>query len=195
MDKKAHHDPEEPAEISGRLFAKRIAFSTMIYAVLLALTSLGGNSATNKRLYAQQQAADQRATYQSQVIGEQLYKTNGLRMEAYLLERGPAMRPNIRKLYGAMLKDMKSEEMKYREGKKKIEAEAIAYEANRDRNRARSPYFDLAGSLLLISIVLASIAVLSVSPRLFYFSIGSAAFGALFMLNGYFLIFRLPFFL
>ena len=91
-------------------------------------------------------AADQRASYQLKVIGENLYKTNGLRMEADLLDRGPAMRPNIRKLYGAMLKDMKAEEMRYREEKKKNEAEAINLEAKRDRNRAKDPYFDYAGS-------------------------------------------------
>jgi hypothetical protein len=194
MVKREHQDPEEQSKMSAPALAARIAFSTLIFAVLLALTSLGANNATNKMLYAQQQAADQRAAYQSQVIGEQLYKTNGLRMEAYLLERGQAMRPNIRKLYGAMLKDMKSEEMRYREGKKKSDADAINLEAQRDRQRAKGPSFDLAGFLLQISIVIASIAILTVSRRLFHFSIGSAALGALFMLNGYFLIFRLPFF-
>lgn len=194
MTKKERHEPEEPVEMSGSTFTTRIALATMIFAVLLVITSLGENNATKEMLFNQQQAADQRASYQSQVIGEHLYKTNGLRMEADLLERGPAMRPNIRKLYGAMLKDMKAEEMRYREGKKKIEAEAVNLEAKRDRNRAKDPYFDYAGVLLQISILMASVSILSASLRLFYFSLGSAAFGALFMLNGYFLIFRLPFF-
>jgi hypothetical protein len=104
------------------------------------------------------------------------------------------MKPNIRKLYGAMLKDMKAEEMHYREEKKKNEAEAINLEAKRDRNRATGPYFNYAEFLLQLSIVTASISILSVSLRLFTFSIVSAAIGTLFMLNGYFLIFRLPFF-
>jgi hypothetical protein len=108
---------KEPAEMSGSTFTARIAFFTMIFAMLLAITSLGENNATKEMLLTQQLAADQRASYQSKVIGENLYKTNGLRMEADLLERGPAMRPNIWKLYGAMLKDMKTEEMRYREEK------------------------------------------------------------------------------
>ena len=185
---------KEPAEMSGSTFMTRIALTTMIFAVLLAITSLGENNATKEMLLTQQLAANQRASYQSQVIGENLYKTNGLRMEADLLERGPAMRPNIRILYGAMLKDMKAEEMRYREGKKKSEAEAISLETTRDRNRAKDPYFEYAELLLLLSIVTTSVSILSVSLRLFYFSIGSAALGTLFMLNGYFLIFRLPFF-
>ena len=185
---------KEPAEISGSTFTTRIVFTILLFAMLLAITSLGENNATKEMLRTQQLAADQRASYQSQVIGENLYKTNGLRMEADLLERGRAMKPNIRKLYGAMLKDMKAEEIRYREEKKKSEAEAINLEAKRDRNRAKGPYFDYAEFLLLLSIVTASISILSVSLRLLYFSIGSAAFGTLFMLNGYFLIFRLPFF-
>ena len=185
---------KEPAEISGSTFTTRIVFTILLFAMLLAITSLGENNATKEMLRTQQLAADQRASYQSQVIGENLYKTNGLRMEADLLERGRAMKPNIRKLYGAMLKDLKAEEIRYREEKKKSEAEAINLEAKRDRNRAKGPYFDYAEFLLLLSIVTASISILTVSLRLLYFSIGSAAFGTLFMLNGYFLIFRLPFF-
>lgn len=185
---------KEPAEISGSTFTTRIVFTILLFAMLLAIASLGENNATKEMLRTQQLAADQRASYQSQVIGENLYKTTGLRMEADLLERGRAMKPNIRKLYGAMLKDMKAEEIRYREEKKKSEAEAINLEAKRDRNRAKGPYFDYAEFLLLLSIVTASISILSVSLRLFTFSIGSAALGTLFMLNGYFLIFTLPFF-
>jgi Domain of unknown function (DUF4337) len=184
----------EPADISGSTFTTRIVFTILVFAMLLAITSLGENNATKEMLRSQQLAADQRASYQTQVIGENLYKTNGLRMEADLLERGRAMKPNIRKLYGAMLKDMKAEEIHYREEKKKSEAEAINLEAKRDRNRAKGPYFDYAEFLLQLSVVTASISILSVSLRLFTFSIVSAAIGTLFMLNGYFLIFRLPFF-
>lgn len=194
MAKKECQDPEHFTNISGSAFTTRIALTTMIFAVLLAITSLGENNAAKEMLLAQQLAADQRASFQSQILSEHQYKTNGLRMEADLLERGPRMRANIRKLYEAMLKDMKVEEIRYREGKKKVEAEAIDLEAKRDRNRAKGPYFDYAGVLLQISIIMASISLLSASLRLFYFSIGSAALGTFFMLNGFFLIFRLPFF-
>ena len=194
MAGKEQHYPEELTEMGGLTFTTRIVLTMLIVATLLAISSLGQNHAAKEMLFAQQQAADLRASYQSQVIGEHLYKTNGLRMEADLLERGPAMSPNIRKLYGAMLKDMKAEELRYREGKKNIEAEAINREAKRDRNRGKSPYFNFAGVLLQISIVMASISLLSASLRLYYFSIGSAALGTLFMLNGFFLIFGLPFF-
>lgn len=187
-------NPDELEELSNKTFTRRIALTTAIFAVLLAITSLGGNNATKELLLSQQQASDQWAFYQSKAMREHLYKTNGLRMEADLLDRGPALKPNVRRLYESMLKDMRTEEARYKEEKKKIEEEAKRLEAERDRNLSKDPYFDYAEVLLQISIVMASISILAVSRPIFYFSIACASLGALFMLNGYLLFFRLPFF-
>jgi hypothetical protein len=186
--------PEELEEMDAKTFTRRIALTTAIFAVLLAITSLGGNNSTTEMMFTQQQSSDQWALYQAKVMREHLYKTSGLRMEADLLERGPLMRPNVRKLYGAMLKDIKMEETRSREESKKIEQLAKHLEAERDRSLAKDPYFDYAEVLLQIAIVMASISVLAVSRRIFWFALGSASLGTLFMLNGYLLIVKLPFF-
>ena len=186
--------PGELEEMSSKTFTKRIALTTAIFAVLLAIASLGGNNATKEMMLTQQQSSDHWAFYQAKAMRENLYKIHGLRMEADLLDRGPAMKPNIRKLYASMLKDSKVEETRFREEKKKIEEEAKRLEAERDSSRAKDPYFDYAEVLLQISIVMASISILAVSRQIFYFAIGSASLGTLFMLNGFFLIVKLPFF-
>jgi hypothetical protein len=103
-------NPEELEEIRAKTFTKRIALTTAVFAVLLAITSLGGNNAMKEMLLSQQQASDQWAFYQSKAMREHLYKTSALRLEADLLDRGPAMRPDSRKRYEAMLTDMKVEE-------------------------------------------------------------------------------------
>ena len=185
---------EELEEIKAKTFTKRVALTTAIFAVLLAITSLGGNNAMKEMLLSQQQASDQWAFYQSKALREHLYKTNGLRIEADLLERGAGMKPDSKKLYEAMLKDMRAEEKRYGEEKIKIEEEAKHLEAERDRNRIKDPYFDYAEVLLQISIVMASISILAVSRQIFYFAIVSASIGTIMMLNGYLLIFKLPFF-
>ena len=185
---------EELEEIKAKTFTRRVALTTAIFAVLLAITSLGGNNAMKDMLLSQQQASDQWAFYQSKALREHLYKTNGLRIEADLLERGEGMKPASKKLYGAMLKDMRAEEKRYSEEKIKIEEEAKHLEAERDRNRIKDPYFDYAEVLLQISIVMASISILAVSRQIFSFAIVSASIGAIMMLNGYLLIFKLPFF-
>jgi hypothetical protein len=185
---------EELEEIKAKTFTKRVALTTAIFAVLLAVTSLGGNNAMKEMLLSQQQASDQWAFYQSKALREHLYKINGLRIEADLLERGAGMKPAAKKRYDAMLKDMRTEESRYGEEKNKIEEEAKYLEAERDKNLRKDPYFDYAEVLLQISIVMASISILAVSRQLFYFSIISASLGTVLMLNGYLLIFKLPVF-
>jgi hypothetical protein len=185
---------EELEEIKAKTFTKRIALTTAIFAVLLAVTSLGGNNAMKEMLLSQQQASDQWAFYQSKALREHLYKINGLRIEADLLERGAGMKPAAKKLYEAMLKDMRAEETRYGEEKMKIQEEAKHLEEERDKNRIKDPYFDYAEVLLQISIVMASISILAVSRQIFYFAIVSASIGTIMMLNGYLLIFKLPFF-
>jgi hypothetical protein len=185
---------EELDEIKAKTFTKRVALTTAIFAVLLAITSLGGNNAMKEMLLSQQQASDQWAFYQSKALREHLYKTNRLRIEVDLLERGAGMKPEAKKRYEAMLKDMRAEETRYGGEKKKIEEEAKHLEAERDKNLGKDPYFDYAEVLLQISIVMASISILAVSRQIFYFAIASASFGTILMLNGYLLIFKLPFF-
>src|SRR5512136_2081666 len=101
---------EELEEMKGKTFTKRVALTTAIFAVLLAITSLGGNNAMKEMLLSQQQASDQWAFYQAKALREHLYKTNGLRTEVDLLERGAGMKPQAKKRYEAMLRDMRVEE-------------------------------------------------------------------------------------
>jgi hypothetical protein len=185
---------EELKEIKAKTFTKRIAMTTAIFAVLLAITSLGGNNAMKEMLLLQQQASDQWAFYQSKTLREHLYRTNSLRIELDLLERGAGMKPEVKKRYEAMLKEMRAEEVRYGEEKKKMEEEAKLLETERDKNLSKDPYFDYAEVLLQISIVMASISILAVSRQIFYFALVSASLGTILMLNGYLMIFKLPLF-
>jgi hypothetical protein len=185
---------EELEEIRGKRFTRRVALTTAIFAVMLAITSLGGNNAMKEMLLAQQQSSDQWAFYQSKVIRESLYKIEKMRIEADLLKWRASMKPEVREGYEAMLKKVGDEELRYGAEKKKIEQDAKALEHERDINRSKDPYFDYAEVLLQISIVMASISILAVSRYMFYFALIAAGLGSVFMLNGYLLLFRIPLF-
>ncbi len=185
---------EELEEMRSKSFTRMVALTTAVYAVLLAITSLGGNNAMKEMLLSQQQSSDQWAFYQSKVLREHLYRTNGLQIESLLLERGASMNSRAKKKYDDQLREMRAEEARYSREKKKIEDDAKSLEVQRDKNQAKDPYFDYAEVLLQISIVLASIAILAVSRPVYYFSIVSACSGSMLMLNGYFLLVRIPFF-
>lgn len=185
---------EELAEIRGKRFTKRVALTTAIFAVVLAITSLGGNNATKEMILAQQQSSDQWAFYQSKVVRQHLYNIERIRIEAELLQSGASMKPQVREKYEETLKKTSDEEKRYDAERKQIEQAARGFEHERDRYRAKDPYFDYAEALLQISIVMASISILAVSRHTFYFALATAGLGTAFMLNGYLLLFRIPFF-
>ena len=184
----------ELEEIKGKKFTKRVALTTAIFAVILAITSLGGNNAMKEMFLSQQQASDQWAFYQAKVVREHLYRSQKLRLELDLLERGSSMKPEAREKLESMLKNMAQEEIRYDAEKKEIEKEAKKLEHERDVNRSKDPYFDFGEVLLQIAIVMASISIISDSRPIFYFALVAAALGTFCSLNGFLLIFRIPFF-
>lgn len=187
-------DPEELEELRGKRFTRRVAMTTAVYAVVLAITSLGGNNAMKEMLLAQQQASDQWAFYQAKVIREHLYRSQKLRLELDLVDRAQSLRPEARERADALLKKWAEEEARYNKEKKEIEQDARKLEHERDVNRAKDPYFDYAEVLLQIAIVMSSVSILSASRPVFGFSVVAAALGALLSLNGYLLWVKIPFF-
>lgn len=186
-------NPEEIEELKEKAFTRKVALTTAIYAVVLAITSLGGNNAMKEMLLAQQQASDQWAYYQAKVIREHLYRIEKMRLEAGLLERGEGVSDEVREHYERLRKKVGEEEKRYNQEKKEIEAEARRLEHERDVNRDKDPYFDYAEVLLQIAIVMSTVSILATSAPMYVFSVIVAATGALLSLNGFLLILRVPF--
>ncbi|MER3445568.1 MAG: hypothetical protein C4291_01445 [Candidatus Dadabacteria bacterium] len=186
---------DEIEEIKGKNFTKRVALATGVFAVVLAIASLGGKDATREAILAQQKASDQWAFYQAKVIREHQYGNEKLHMEAELAERGPNMKPEVRQKFEALMAKFGEEEKRYNAEKRNIEEEAKKLEHERDLNRDKDSYFDYAEVLLQIAIVMSSISILSVSRPIFFFSLVLAIVGALLTIGGYTLLFKIPFLL
>jgi hypothetical protein len=185
--------PEELEEQRSNKFTKRIALTTAIYAVFLAVASLGGNHATKEMLLAQQQASDLWAHYQAKSIREHQSRVQKLRVEADLIEREPSLRPDGREKLSKLLAKYGEDEQRYNTDKKEIEKQAKELEHERDLYRTKDPYFDYGEALLQIAIVMASIAILSSSRQVFIFSLVIAVVGGFFALNGFLLFAQIPF--
>ena len=194
----AHHEielpnPEEIEEQRSKSFTRRTALFTAVFAVFLAVVSLGGNNATKEMSLSQQQASDQWAFYQSKAMREHLYHLEALRQENDLAERGPSMGPEVRQRREAFLADLRKEEARYEGEKKEIEEKARHLEHERDLYQRKDPYFDFGEVLLQIAIVLASMSILTGARPIFWASAIAAVTGALLGLNGFLLLVRLPF--
>jgi len=179
-------EPEELREKAKNTFSKRVALVTAIYAVMLAITSLGGNNATKEMMLSQQQASDQWAFYQAKALREHLYHSDQMLIEALGDKKsGPVAQA---------AKDMADEEARFKAEKKDIEKKAKDLEATRDVNMSKDPYFDYAEVLLQIAIVLASISIIATSLPVFIVSLFAAVGGSVLCINGFFLLFRIPYF-
>ncbi|MBI2014742.1 MAG: DUF4337 domain-containing protein [Candidatus Rokubacteria bacterium] len=185
-------DPEELRERGEKAWSRRVALVTAIYAVALAIASLGGNNAMKEMLLAQQQSSDQWAFYQAKVIREHQYRGQKLLLEAQLAEPS-AWKGAERARFEALAGRFADEEKRYNAEKKDIEKDAKGLERERDQNRDRDPYFDYAEVLLQIAIVSSSVSILAASRPMFGFSLALAGLGGLLALNGFTLLVKLPF--
>jgi hypothetical protein len=184
-----------PEELEGRrdkAFTRRVALVTAVYAVVLALASLGGSNAMKAMLLAQQEASNQWSYYQAKVVREHLNRGNKLILEMQLAEPS-TLRGAEREKSEGLARRFAEEEKRMNADKKEIEPKAKAAEAERDLNQAKDPYFDYAEVLLQIAIVCASVAILAASRPMFWFSSALAVIGTLCTLNGFLLLVRLPF--
>jgi hypothetical protein len=184
---------EELEEDAGKRFSKRVALTTALYAVLLAITSLGGNNATKDMMLSQQMSNNQWSYYQAKSIKESFSRDRRESLEAILAERAATMKPYARAAFERMRDAAASDEARYAKEKEQILAQAKALEKDRDVGRAKDPYFDFGEVLLQLAIVTASIAILSGSSPVYLFSIAMAVLGAVLSMNGFLQLFTLPF--
>jgi hypothetical protein len=185
-------NPHEIHERGETTFSRRAALTTAIYAVVLSIASLGGTNTVKEMLLAQQQSSDQWAFYQAKVIREHQYRGQKMLLETQLAEPS-SLKGAERAKVEALVQKFADEEKRYNTEKKEIEADAKKLEGARDHRRDRHPYFEFGEVLLQIAIVSASVAILSTSRPMFWFSLVLAVFGAALTVNGFVPIFTLPF--
>ena len=183
-------DPQDAEEKAADPFTRRIALCVAVYAVALAVTSLGGSNAGKNMVMAQQGASNQWSYYQAKVVRENMYLLAAEALELEIEEAGDNSKTKALREQKLATYRRKAEE--YKKEKDEILKEAKALEAERDLAARRDPYFDYAEVLLQIGIVLASVAMLSGKRWAFFTSLALAALGALLCANGYGLFLKVP---
>ena len=185
-------NPEHLEHQRSQAFSRRVALTTAIYAVALAVAALGSKVAMKEMLLAQQQSSDQWAFYQAKVIREHQYRGQKMLLETQLAEPS-TLKGAERAKVEALAKKFGEEEKRFNVEKKDLEKEAKKLEHERDHHRARDPNFEYAEIFLQIAIVTASVAILAGSKGIFFFSLASAILGVLLTTNGFVFGWTLPF--
>jgi hypothetical protein len=166
-------------------------------AVLIAITSVGGDNATKDMIRSSIQAADTYSFYQAKSIRQTTIRATADDFEARLSD--PGVPETVRQQLQAKLANYRATADRYEsepatgEGKKELLAKARDLEAKRDLALKRDPYFDAGGALLQIAVVLASASLIVSGPILLWVSLILGATGTLLSLNGFLLFVDLPF--
>jgi hypothetical protein len=177
-------------------FRRRAAVLVGILAAALAITALGGDDTTKEIIDSTIQASDTYAFYQAKNIRQTENQLAADNLEAQILLTNPpdAVKAQLQQRidkYKATVARYESEP-ETGEGKKELLAKAQEFVAQRDQAQEKDPNFDYAQALLQISIVLGSVAIVSVNKGFLGASALAGVLGIVLMVNGYKLFFDLP---
>ena len=187
-------------------FKSRAALVIAFMAMLLAITSLGGGNAAEDMANNNIHASDTWAFYQAKSIRQTSLRVAADGLEADLLAN-PGMPAGARDFITKKVEEYRSTAARYEdepdkddpgnplkgEGRKQLTARAKDYESRRETAQLQDPNFDFSEALFQIAIVLASVAILATSRLIMKVSIAVGVAATVLMVNGYFLIFALPF--
>jgi hypothetical protein len=193
-------------EAEGR-FRSRVALFIAFMALLLAITSLGGGNAAEEIFNNNIQASDTWNFYQAKNIRQTAFRLAAEELESELIVSGASLSPEARAALEQKIKVYRDTVTRYEsepdkddpanpikgEGKKELTARAKHFESLRDRAQDQDPNFDFAEALFQIAIVLASVAILANSRMIVAIALVAGALATVLMINGYFLLFPLPF--
>ena len=172
----------------------RTALTIFIFAMVLAITSLGGSNAAKDITQENILAANTYAFYQAKSIRQTTLKVAAVDMELQLL-REPTMNAAAREATQKKIDDYKKTIDRYesepdtKEGKKELMVRAKAHEAVRDHAIRQDPWFDYAEGGLQIAIVLLSVSIIGSIPALYFAGLGLGLLGCVSALNGFLLFF------
>lgn len=186
-------------------FRRRAAIVIAILAMLLAVSSLGGDNATKEAINNNILASDTWAFYQAKNIRQTANQIAASELESTLAVHGPSLQSSVQQDLQRKLERHQSTVARYEsepdpsgdvlkgEGKKELTARAKYFEEKRDHALKQDPNFDYSTALFQIAIVLGSVAILASSWPILFLAMGVGSLATVLMVNGFLLLFELPF--
>jgi len=191
-------EPQETAELiehqGGDKSKNRTALTISVFAMVLAMASLGGSNAMKEATHENILAANTYSFYQAKAIRQTSLKIAATDLEIQLLS-AVARPASTKEVIQKKIDDYKKTSDRYesepdtKEGKKELLVRAKEHEKNRDHAMRQDPWFDYAEGMLQIAIVLLSVSILGSIPTLYAVGTLLGFLGTLSTLNGFFLLF------
>jgi hypothetical protein len=178
-------------------FKQRAALVIAFFAMLLAITGLGGNNATKDALNSNILASNYYNFFQAKNMRQTSLVLAADQVELAWLG-DPSIPAEAKGALTKKLEDYRKTIARYEsepetgEGKKELIAKARDEEKRRDHALRQDPYFDYAEALLQIAIVLISVAIIANTVWLAFLGGIVGTVGGLLMLNGFTLAVAIP---
>lgn len=174
-------------------FKQRAAVVIAIFAMVLAITALGGSNAGKEAVNNNVLASNYFNFFQAKNMRQTALILAADQVElAWLSDAAvpDAAKETLRKKLDQYRKTVAryESEPETSEGKKELLARARDYEAKRDHALRQDPYFDYAEALLQIAIVLISVAIIANLAWLAFLGGAIGLVGSLLTINGFFLL-------
>ena len=183
-------------EKSEDRFKTRAAIAISFFAMLLAITGLGGNNATKEALNENVLASNDFTFFQAKNQRQTTYLLAANELELTL--RNPGLSDEAKAAISRRIEEYRRTVARYEsepetgEGKKELLARAREHQIKRDHALTQDPYFDYAEALIQIAIVLISVSIVAEQTWLAFAGGGVGLLGALLMLNGFLLFVHIP---
>ncbi|MCL4765611.1 MAG: DUF4337 family protein [Hyphomicrobiaceae bacterium] len=167
-------------------------------AVLLAICAVGGGNAAKEATGKNIEAANTWAFFQAKNVRRHTLRLQIDELEI-LLATQPGLDDRARAALGEKIAQYRKLDAQLTsdpvsgEGLDELFHKGKALETRRDQALERDPYFDYGQALLQIAIVLASVAIVSGGNMLLTASGFLGLLGSLLTLNGFMLLWKLPF--
>jgi hypothetical protein len=178
-------------------FRRLAAMVIGVFAMLLAITGLGGSNAGKEAINNNVLASNYFNFYQAKNLRQSVLTAAVDEFEVVWLSQ-PALPEATQNAIREKLRQYKATIARYdsepetNEGKKELLALARDHEAKRDRALKQDPYFDYAEALLQIAIVLTSVAIVANLVWLSFVGGALGLLGSLLAINGFLLLVEIP---
>ena len=198
---------EERAEAEAEeTFRNRAALLMAFLAVLLAIGSLGGGNVAEDMIQNNILASDTWNFFQAKNIRQTMYEIEAEGLKARLAADA-SLSAEARAEMEERIADYEATVARYDdepdpaapddllrgEGKRQLMAQARRYEELRERASEQDASFDYSEVAFQLALVLGSVAILSLSRPVLWLAIGLGTMGTLLLVNGFLLLFTIPF--
>ena len=183
---------------SKDIFQRKCSIIISLIASMLLIDNLGSQNASSSATFLNASAINTYGFYQAKSIRQNDLNISAFTLDSMVTIAGKGIDESTKKSILDQAEKFRLKAASYDsdaetgEGKKELLAKSKLAEKARDEAMEKGPYFDFAGLLLQLAIILISVVLITERRTLYLTGLTAACIGTFLSLDGFFLFIRLP---